>query len=88
MQNNADINKIKTALVLKGIISETKYVCVLTCQIGSFQHNSNKFWTGGGGGGRGEGGGAGQLKCFKNSDGHPTYLILLPYLFNITSTLI
>ena len=30
---NADISKIKKALVLKGSFSETTYVCVLTCQI-------------------------------------------------------
>ena len=34
---NADISKIKKALVLKGTkSSETKYVCVLTYQIPSF----------------------------------------------------
>ena len=35
-KKNADISKIKGALVLKGIISETIYVCVLTCQIWGF----------------------------------------------------
>ena len=35
-QENAGISKIKNALVLKGIFSETKYVCVLTSQIWSF----------------------------------------------------
>ena len=35
-QENAGISKIKKALVLKGIFSETTYVCVLTCQIWSF----------------------------------------------------
>ena len=33
LQKNADIRKIKRALVLKGIFSKTTYVCVLTCQI-------------------------------------------------------
>ena len=32
----ADISKIKRALVLKDIISEATYVCVLTCHISSF----------------------------------------------------
>ena len=32
-EKNADISKIKRALVLKGIFSETTYVCVLMCQI-------------------------------------------------------
>ena len=36
LQKNADISKIKRALVLKGIFSETKYECVLTCQIWGF----------------------------------------------------
>ena len=30
---NADISKITKALVLKGMFSETTYVCLLTCQI-------------------------------------------------------
>ena len=30
---NADISRIKRALVLKSIFSETRYVCLLTCQI-------------------------------------------------------
>ena len=46
-KKNADISKIKRILVLKGIFSETTYRCVLTCQISSFQHNSNEFQTGG-----------------------------------------
>ena len=36
MQKNTDISKIKRALVLKGMFSETTYMCVLTCQISSF----------------------------------------------------
>ena len=32
-KKNAVITKIKTALVLKAIFSETAHVCVLTCQI-------------------------------------------------------
>ena len=32
-KKNADISKIKGTLVLKGIFSETTYVCLLTCQI-------------------------------------------------------
>ena len=44
LQNNADISKVKAAQVLKGIFSETTYRCVLTCQIRSFQHNSNEFF--------------------------------------------
>ena len=35
LQINADISKIKRALVLKGILSETKYVCVLKYEISS-----------------------------------------------------
>ena len=34
-KKHADISKIKGALVLNGIISETKYVCVLSHQISS-----------------------------------------------------
>ena len=33
---NADINKIKRALVLKGIFSETTYVCALTWWFGQY----------------------------------------------------
>ena len=33
---NADISKIKEFLELKGIFSETTYVCVRTCQFSSF----------------------------------------------------
>ena len=36
LQKNADISKIKGALVLKDIFSKTAYVCVLTYQISSF----------------------------------------------------
>ena len=43
LQKNADINKIKKALVLKDIFSETTYVCVLTYQISSPLRNFNKF---------------------------------------------
>ena len=32
MQKNADISQIKDVLALKGIFSETKYVCVLRYQ--------------------------------------------------------
>ena len=47
LQSNIDISKIKIYLVVrKGILSETTYVCVLTCQIASFWHNSNESWTG------------------------------------------
>ena len=42
-KKNAEISKIKRVLVLKAIFSETKYVCVLTCQTWSFWHNSNEF---------------------------------------------
>ena len=35
-QKDADISKIKKTLVLKGIFSETTYVCILTYQISSF----------------------------------------------------
>ena len=51
---NIDISKIKWALVLKGIFSETKCVCVLTYK---FQFSSiiltsfRQDWGGGGGGG-------------------------------------
>ena len=37
LQKNADISKIKVALVPKVIFSETAYECVLTCQISSFR---------------------------------------------------
>ena len=36
LQKNADISKIKKALIPKGRFSETKYVCVLMYQISSF----------------------------------------------------
>ena len=36
LQKNADISKVKRALVLKGIFSETTYVCVLMYQISRF----------------------------------------------------
>ena len=36
LEKNAGISKIKRALVLKGIFSETKYVCILMCLIWSF----------------------------------------------------
>ena len=35
LSKDADINKIKKALELKGIFSETTYVCALTYQISS-----------------------------------------------------
>ena len=35
LQRNADISKIKRALLLKGILPEATYVCVHTCQIWS-----------------------------------------------------
>ena len=40
---NADINKIKKALVIKIIFSETVYVCVLTYQISRLQSDSKNF---------------------------------------------
>ena len=43
LQKNADISKVKRALVLKGIFSETTYVCVLMYQISRFWRNSNEF---------------------------------------------
>ena len=43
LEKNPDISKIKGILVLKGIFSQNKYVCVLTYQISSFQHNSIEF---------------------------------------------
>ena len=36
LQENADIGKIKKALVLKAMLSETSYVCILRYQISSF----------------------------------------------------
>ena len=36
LQKNADISKIKRTLVLKGILSKTAYVSVLTYQISSY----------------------------------------------------
>ena len=44
-KKNGGISKIKEVLLLKGIFSETIYVCVLTYQISSFYHNSNEFQT-------------------------------------------
>ena len=42
--HHADISKITNLVSLqKCIFSETAYVCVLTYQISSFLHNSNKF---------------------------------------------
>ena len=41
--NAANISKIKRDLVLKGILSETTYDCVITCQISSSWYNSNEF---------------------------------------------
>ena len=49
LQKNADISKIKRLLVLKAYC-ETKYGHELTCQVLSFQHNSNELQTWGGGG--------------------------------------
>ena len=43
LQKNAEINKIKGVLVLKGIFYETTYVFVLTYQIWSLEHNSKTF---------------------------------------------
>ena len=43
LQKNAEINKIKGILVLKGIFYETTYVFVLTYQIWSLEHNSKTF---------------------------------------------
>ena len=40
---NADINKIKRALVLKGLFCGTTFVCLLKYQIPSFWHNFSKF---------------------------------------------
>ena len=36
LQRNADISKIKKALVLKGIFPETPYGCALACKISRF----------------------------------------------------
>ena len=36
LQKNADISKVKRVLVLKGIFSETPYVCVISYHIQSF----------------------------------------------------
>ena len=49
LPKNTDISKIKEALVLKSIFSETTNVCVLTYQVSSFYCNSNEFWIEGGG---------------------------------------
>ena len=46
LQKDTEISKIKRALVMKGTFSETTYVCVLTYQISSFQHISNKLQIG------------------------------------------
>ena len=50
---NADSSKTKGALVLKFTLSETTYVCVLTCQTSRFWRNCNRLGGGGGGGGGG-----------------------------------
>ena len=36
LQKIADMSKIKGLLVLKGIFSETTYMCVITYQVSSF----------------------------------------------------
>ena len=46
LQKNANISNIKRALVLKGIFSKTTYICLVTCKILSFCHNSNEFQKG------------------------------------------
>ena len=43
LPKNANIRKIKRALVLKGTFLKTKYVCVLTYQISSSWHIFNRF---------------------------------------------
>ena len=43
LEQNADISKVKTASVLKDILSETTYACVLKWQVSSLQHNSKEF---------------------------------------------
>ena len=45
LQKNAAISKIKRLLVLKAYC-ENKYGYELTCEVLSFQHNSNQFLTG------------------------------------------
>ena len=40
MQKNVDISKIKRALLVQGIFSETTYLCVLTCQKFLFIHKT------------------------------------------------
>ena len=45
LQKNADINRNKWVLILKGKISKIKHVCALTYQISCFQHNPNEFQT-------------------------------------------
>ena len=42
LQKNADISKIKKALVLKSMFSEEAFVCVPMYQISSFWDSSNK----------------------------------------------
>ena len=44
LQKNGDISKIKRALAVKGIFSETTYESVLRYQVSSFYHNSNEFF--------------------------------------------
>ena len=41
-QKHSDISKIGGVLVLKGIFSETTYVCLLIYQILSFYNNSDE----------------------------------------------
>ena len=43
LQKYTDISKIKRTLVLKGIFSETAYVCVITYENASLQLNSNEL---------------------------------------------
>ena len=40
---NAGISKIEQVLVIKSIIFETAYECVLTHEVSSFLKNSNQF---------------------------------------------
>ena len=44
-KRNMIFRAVNGASVLKGIFSETTYLCLLTYQISSFKHNSNQFQT-------------------------------------------
>ena len=77
LQKKADISKIQRALVLKGMISETTFVWVVTYQISSCQRNSNEFQTGGG---------SFTPSPSKQTSKKPTQIRIIVYYYFIIST--